>query len=221
VLPDCPLPLMGLAHSMGGLIALHLMTRKPLWFDRMVLSTPLLRYNVADASHETIVRASAVATRLGFGQAFALGAGNTLAGSGPFKSNSVTSHAARYGANAQMLADHPDLGLGGPTYGWLHRCARGMDRVWNQSFLNRITTPCMFVQAGHDEVVCPQAIERLAAAVANATLLRLPRSKHEAMFERDGIRDLLFAAVDAYLSVPEMRAARADRSLENLNLTLL
>jgi alpha-beta hydrolase superfamily lysophospholipase len=47
-----------------------------------------------------------------------------------------------------ILADHPDLGLGGPTFGWLHRVAGGMARVWDQDFLDRIKTPCMFVQAG-------------------------------------------------------------------------
>jgi lysophospholipase len=52
VLPDCPLPLMGLAIRWAGLIALHMLVRKPLWFDRMVLSVPLLRYNVSTASHE-------------------------------------------------------------------------------------------------------------------------------------------------------------------------
>lgn len=221
VLPDCPLPMMGLAHSHGGLIALHMLVRKPLWFDRMVLSVPLLRYNVTEASHDTIALVSKLATRFGLGQSFALGAGNTLSGSRPFKENNVTSHAGRYAKSSQLLADHPELGLGGPTYGWLHRSAKGMVQVWDQAFLDKIKTPCMFVQAGYDEVVSPDAIERMAAAMPTATLLRLPKSKHEPMFERDAVRDLFFAASDAFFSIPEMRQANLDRSLENLNLTLL
>ena len=221
VLPDCPLPLMGLAHSMGGLIALHLMVRKPLWFDRMVLSAPLLRYNVSDAPHETIAQAARWATRFGFGQSFAPGTGQTLAGTATFRDNPVTSDAGRYRKTAQMLADHPELGLGGPTYGWLNQCARGMEAIWDQGMLNRISTPCLFVQAGHDQIVSPEAIERLAAAVPTATLVRLPRSRHEPMFEADPIRDLFFAAADAFYSVAEMREARLGRSLENLSLSLL
>jgi lysophospholipase len=221
VLPDCPLPLMGLAHSMGGLIALHMLVRKPLWFDRMVLSVPLLRYNVSTASHEAIARGAKWATRFGLGQAFPPTVGETLAGTGPFKDNAVTSDSKRYEETTSILADHPDLGLGGPTFGWLHRVARGMARVWDQEFLDRIKTPCMFVQAGNDDIVSPDAIERLAAAIPTATLLRLPRSKHEPMFERDSIRDLFLAATEAFYSIPELRERNLKRSLENFDVTLL
>lgn len=221
VLPDCPLPMMGLAHSMGGLIALHMLVRKPLWFDRMVLSVPLLRFNVRTASHATIVRGAKWASRLGLRQAYPPGVGDTLAGSTPFKDNPVTSDPARYAGVSTILADHPDLGLGGPTFGWLNHMARGMARVWSQDFLDRIKTPCMFVQAGNDAVVSPDAIERLAAAIPTATLLRLPRARHEPMFERDAIRDLFLAATEAYYSVPELRQGNLKRTLENFDVTLL
>lgn len=221
VLPDCPLPMMGLAHSMGGLLALHMLVRKPLWFDRMVLSVPLLRFNMNTASHETIARGSKWATWMGLGQSFPPGVGETLSGSGPFKDNAVTSDPKRYAAVSGMLSDHPELGLGGPTFGWLHRMSGGMARVWDQEFLDRIKTPCMFVQAGHDEIVSPDAIERMAAAVPTATLLRLPRSKHEPMFERDAIRDLFLAATEAFFSIPELRQGNLKRSLENFDVSLL
>ncbi|MEM1287224.1 MAG: alpha/beta hydrolase [Pseudomonadota bacterium] len=221
VLPDCPLPLSGLGHSLGGLIGLHVLVKQPLWFDRMILSAPLLRYNVSSASHETIARAAKWASRFGFGQAYAPGTGSTLAGTAAFKANPATSDEARYTKTAAILEDHPQLGLGGPTYGWLNQCARGMARMWDQSLLSRISTPTLFVQAGADEVVSPDAVERLAAAVPTATMVRLPRSKHEPMFEADPIRDLFFAASDAFLSVSEMREARLSRSLENLNVLLL
>jgi alpha-beta hydrolase superfamily lysophospholipase len=79
----------------------------------------------------------------------------------------------------------------------------------------------MFVQAGHDDIVSPDAIERLAAAIPTATLLRLPRSKHEPMFERDSIRDLFLAATEAFYSIPELRERNLKRSLENFDVTLL
>ena len=221
VLPDCPLPLVGLAHSMGGLIALHMLVRKPLWFDRMVLSVPLLRYNVSTASHDTIVRAATWACRFGLGQSYAPGYGATLAGSGPFHSNPATSDPERYTITSDLLSDHPELGLGGPTFGWLLRMARGMRRTWDQQFLDKIKTPLMFVQAGHDEIVSPDAIERMAAAVPTATLLRLPRSKHEPMFERDSIRDLFLAGTEAFYSVRELRRGHLGRSLETFDFTLL
>ena len=42
VLPDCPPPFIGLGHSMGGNILLRNATMPGLWFERIVLSAPMI-----------------------------------------------------------------------------------------------------------------------------------------------------------------------------------
>src|SRR5690349_18388331 len=42
VLPDCPPPHFAVAHSMGGAVALNLAYRGVRWFDRIVLSAPMI-----------------------------------------------------------------------------------------------------------------------------------------------------------------------------------
>ncbi len=42
VLPDCPPPYFALAHSMGGAVMLRVAARGKRWFDRMVLSAPMI-----------------------------------------------------------------------------------------------------------------------------------------------------------------------------------
>ena len=42
VLPDCPPPYYALAHSMGGAVMLRLAHAGRRWFDRMVLSAPMI-----------------------------------------------------------------------------------------------------------------------------------------------------------------------------------
>ena len=42
VLPDCPPPFFALAHSMGGTILIRAVARGQRWFDRVVLSAPML-----------------------------------------------------------------------------------------------------------------------------------------------------------------------------------
>jgi hypothetical protein len=69
--------------------------------------------------------------------------------------------------------------------------------------------------------VSPDAIERLAAAMPTATLLRLPRSKHEPMFERDAIRDLFLGRDRGVLFNPGTARGNLKRSLENFDVTLL
>ena len=42
VLPDCPPPFFALAHSMGATILIRAVARGQRWFDRVVLSAPML-----------------------------------------------------------------------------------------------------------------------------------------------------------------------------------
>ena len=42
VLPDCPAPYYGMAHSMGGHILLRSALTKVCWFDRIILSAPMI-----------------------------------------------------------------------------------------------------------------------------------------------------------------------------------
>ena len=42
VLPDCPPPFFALAHSMGGAVMLRVAHAGKRWFDRMVLSAPMI-----------------------------------------------------------------------------------------------------------------------------------------------------------------------------------
>ena len=49
VLPDCPPPFIGLAHSMGGNILLRNATMPGLWFERIVLVAPMI------SIHESIL----------------------------------------------------------------------------------------------------------------------------------------------------------------------
>jgi lysophospholipase len=48
VLPDCPPPYFALAHSMGGAVMLRVAHAGKRWFDRMVLSAPMIDLPAAD-----------------------------------------------------------------------------------------------------------------------------------------------------------------------------
>ena len=43
VLPDCPPPIFAVAHSMGGSVMMRLARQGSRWFDRIVLSAPMIR----------------------------------------------------------------------------------------------------------------------------------------------------------------------------------
>src|SRR4051812_21806 len=43
VLPDCPPPIFAIGHSMGGTVMMRVARRGSRWFDRIVLSAPMIR----------------------------------------------------------------------------------------------------------------------------------------------------------------------------------
>ncbi len=51
VLPDCPPPFIALAHSMGGNILLRNAAKPGSWFDRMVLTAPMIYVSEERAKH--------------------------------------------------------------------------------------------------------------------------------------------------------------------------
>ena len=70
VLPDCPPPYFCLAHSMGGHLVLRLTQTKVCWWDRMVLTAPMIRFAGSDAKNSGVCAAAEAATFLGLGDSF-------------------------------------------------------------------------------------------------------------------------------------------------------
>src|SRR4051812_31499800 len=62
VLPDCPPPLFALGHSMGAAVLIRAAYRGQRWFDRIVLTGPLI--NLSGASGTRYARTSAALLRM-------------------------------------------------------------------------------------------------------------------------------------------------------------
>ena len=93
----------------------------------------------------------------------------------------------------------PDLGMGGPSVGWLHAACRAMERVRDPALMAAHTVPTLFVAAGNDTVVDSGATDAYAHALRAGALLHVPGAKHELLQERDQFREPLLAAIDAFV----------------------
>src|SRR5438045_8382428 len=86
VLPDCPPPLFALGHSMGAAVLLRAAYQGRRWFDRVVLSGPMVDLHGAAGSR--FARASARAMRMmGLGSSYVPGGGGTAINTLPFAGN--------------------------------------------------------------------------------------------------------------------------------------
>jgi lysophospholipase len=203
VLPDCPPPYTALAHSMGGNVMIRAAAMPGVWFDKIVLSAPMVRLNPKSlpASRRVVEIATEVICALGGKERYAARYGDDAGENWPFETNQVTTDRERYTRNNAIIQAAPYLGLGAPTYGWLRAALRSMNYIHRLEFTAAVTVPILFCVAGDDEIAHSRAIEDYAGRLKLARHILIRGAKHEIMQERDELRQQFWAAFDAFLGV--------------------
>jgi lysophospholipase len=205
VLPDCPPPFTALAHSMGANILLRHATRPGSWFDRMVLTAPMIAFSEEKVGYPAIVARTyaELGCLLGLSRRYIKGGSDNPEEQSAFESNALTSDRERWSRNKSVLDVAPGLALGSPTIGWLRAAYRSMSTVSSEDFAASVQVPMLLFAAGNDKIVSTRAIEELGVRLKVGTQILLPGSRHEILQETDSIRLRFWAAFDAYLGVRE------------------
>jgi lysophospholipase len=199
VLPDCPPPIFALGHSTGATVLLRAAHRGHRWFDRMVLTAPLIALGSVDYSRgigPLIVRALRLG---GFGSMYVPKSDTSIVESRPFLGNILTSDPVRYARNAAVLEAEPALALGAPTVAWCDAAFRAMATLREHSYPARIRQPILIVAGGNDAVVSNAAIEEFASLLRAGSHLVVVGSQHEILMEQDRFRTQFWAAFDAFV----------------------
>lgn len=199
VLPDCPPPYFCLAHSMGGHLVLRLARTRVCWWDRIVLSAPMISFPGTDTENRIKCAITEAATLLGLGDAFIPGGKRKLWENYSFAHNPLTSDRLRYERTQEILQAAPYLGIGSPTFGWVAAACSSIATVNSRAFMDSIKVPILIVAAGNDEIVSTPAIEHFASRIKNCTRTVVAGAKHELLQERDQLREQFWAAFDAYI----------------------
>jgi lysophospholipase len=198
VLPDCPPPLFALAHSTGATVLIRAASQGHRWFDRVVMSAPL----IAVAGYRFLA-AGKIAVRamrmLGFGSSYIPGGGDNVFQAQPFLGNPLTSDPVRYARNAAVIDAEPVLGIGSPTVGWTDAMFRTLDAFAEVGYPSHIRQPILIVAAGSDTVVSTPATEEFAVRLRTGSHLVLAGAKHELLMEQDRLRGQFWAAFDAFV----------------------
>jgi lysophospholipase len=199
VLPDCPPPIFAIGHSTGATVLIRAAHRGHRWFDRMVLTAPLIALGGIDRS----VGASAILLRVmrfaGFGSMDVPKQETGVIESRPFVGNILTSDPVRYARNAAILEAEPALALGAPTVAWTDAAFRAMRQLRERSYPARIRQPMLIVAGGNDAVVSNAAIEDFASMLRAGSHLVVVGAQHELLMEQDRFRSQFWAAFDAFV----------------------
>jgi lysophospholipase len=160
------------AHSMGGLLAAHLLGRHPDRFVSAAISSPMWRFRQPLA----VVRATA-------GTACALGGGGRFAaGERPFNAEACIAMrtgrpSSTDGVIESFIDAHPELLRGGSTWGWVSAAARSMAAL-DAAPLEKYTGVVAVGSCRDDQTVSLAAHHRVAR-----------RFPHGRVVELDGAHD--------------------------------
>jgi lysophospholipase len=195
--PFCRPPWFALGHSMGAAIALA-KARGSSPFARMVLTAPLI--DIYGLRFERGLRILAkVLVLLGQGRRFVPGGSPKSYMSASFEGNLLTSDSRRHARAAAIIEAAPELSIGDPTIGWINAAFRFLRRFEDVAYPRRILTPILILAAGADRIVDTAATEYFASRLKAGKCLTLAHARHEILMERDPLRDLFWAAFDAFL----------------------
>jgi lysophospholipase len=188
---------------MGGHILLRHAGEPSSWFERMVISAPMLAFHASKmGAHPALVHVYArFGTLFGFRRSYVRGGSDDSGDPIEFDNNPLTSDWDRFARNRALIDAAPHLLVGSPTIGWLNAALRSMRILNDPAHARVVTVPLLIFVAGNDTIVEPRAIEDFAARLKIGTHVTLPHAKHEILQETDQIRGHFWAAFDAYLGV--------------------
>ena len=198
VLPDCPPPHYAIAHSMGASVLLRMSYKGQRWFDRIVISAPMI--GLSTKTYPRFAQpAMKIMRALGMSSSYIPGGDATVMAAQSFIGNPVTSDPVRHARTIAILEARPTLGIGAPTVGWAAAAFDAMDQFAEPRFTSNLRQPMVLVAAGRDEIVSTLATEEFGLRLRAGAHLIVNGAKHELLMEQDRYRSQFLAAFDAFV----------------------
>jgi len=196
VQPDAANPLVILAHSMGGHIALRFIHEHPEIADKVVLVSPMIDILTWPLPGWLVRLITRVAIKAGLDHAYVIGSDDYTVEK--FKGNRLTSDPERFRDENKAISENPDLALGGVTYGWLSATFESIDILSEPDFAKKISTPILIASAGCDRVVSIKAQKTICSLLPNCHFVEITGARHEILKETDAVRSIFWNEFDRF-----------------------
>ncbi len=198
VLKNCPAPYYAIGHSTGGHVLLRALSRHT-WFKKAVASSPLMELQYGRWPKSIAFFLAAMATAFGFGWSYLPGHRQLPFLLRTFEDNPLSSDYKRWSRDMRTLEEHPNLGVGGPTFAWFVAVILSLKDLHKRRRMQGLNCPVMMMLAGKERVVDNTAAFRFAANMPGVSVVTVQHSLHEIMLETDAVRHEFFAAFDSYV----------------------
>lgn len=199
VKPQAVNPLIILAHSMGGHIALRFIHDYPDTVHKVVLTAPMIDIFKSPLSRWFVSFISWAANHTGFSHSYTFGSGDYTGKDEKFEGNILTSDRDRFRDTCKKIAKNPDLALGGVTYGWLWATLKSTQMLTGSGYAQKVKTPVLIISAGEDRVVSDKAQKNFCSMMPNCKLVVIPGARHEVLRETDAVRSIFWNEFDRFL----------------------
>ncbi len=187
-----PRPWIALGHSMGGCLTLLALAEGEERFSAAILSAPMLGLKTGAIPPALARLLASVLTAIGLG-------GKPVGRSDAvqrFEDNVLTHDRVRWERCEGQIAAWPDLGLGGPTWGWLDFAFSAIGRLQTGPGVGRIAIPVTVVTAGAERLVDNAGSERVARRLPHGRLVDIPGAYHEILQETDETQAVFWRLFD-------------------------
>lgn len=202
VLKVCSNELILFSHSMGGAIGLMFLEKYPNYFNKAIISSPLLSLGVTKIPN-FIVRAMARY------QIFIGKGGNFILGNMPYESTynftiASTSNESRYSYYYHEILNNNTIQRGGGSYRWLYECLSGVKYILKNKNIQRIKARLLVFQSGRDDLVGKSGIKKFIKKCDKAKLIKFDEAKHEIYLENNNILEEYLNTIFSFINKKEI-----------------
>lgn len=171
-----------IAHSLGAGIGTDFLQKYPEYFDRAVLTSPMLK--IQTKPYKYILAKSIVVANILIGGAKKFTIGDSgYSGVRDFDGNTFTSSPQRYEMAMSMFDLVPKAKLGGVTNNWVNQVMKGTRKI-RQNY-DVIKIPLTVIHAGLESYSEDSEMVKLCDEAMDCQRLCLESSKHEVLMDRD------------------------------------
>jgi lysophospholipase len=191
---ETPGPHVAIGHSLGGHLLLKAVAQRSVELDAMVLLAPMLGIRAGFLRGRALGSVAALG-RLPVMRRRAIWTGQRSPAPGR-----VTSCPERQADKLWWKTACPELGRGGPTWGWLAAATRSIAELERSLRARPVRMPGLMLEAVGDPIVDSAAIRRALRSLPNVGHAAIPRAGHELLRERDAVRTACFVRIRDFLS---------------------
>jgi len=182
------------AHSMGGAIGALFLQRYPDYFEKAVLSSPMMTMKFGKLPNFFAKLFIKTKNKFTLGRSYAPSTGSSIDKYDFEKSSSSSLN--RYDYYYLLLKEDSTIQLGGPSIHWVNEMLDLTKEINEKENIKKVKIPILLFQSENDKLVKKRGQNKFAKYSNNTDLILVNNAKHELYREND---EILFPYLDTVL----------------------